>query len=159
MKTFATRTTIHATPDAIWRLLTDAPNYPTWNTTVTRVEGRIAPGKQVTIHARVAAGRAFPVNVVAFDAPRRMVWSSGMPLGLFKGERTYELRPLGSGGVEFAMREDYTGLLSPLITRSIPDLQPAFDEFAACLKASAESTAAVRPPGGLGTRSSGPAIG
>ena len=61
-----------------------------------------------------------------------------MPLGLFKGERTYQLRQVASGGVEFAMREDYTGLLAPLFTKSIPDLQPAFDEFAACLKSRAE---------------------
>ena len=36
------------------------------------------------------------------------------------------------------MREDYTGWLAPLITKTIPDLQPAFDEFAACLKARVE---------------------
>jgi hypothetical protein len=67
-----------------------------------------------------------------------MVWRGGLPLGLFKGERTYELRAAGAGRVEFEMREAYDGWLAPLITRSIPDLQPAFDEFAACLKARAE---------------------
>jgi hypothetical protein len=138
MKSFATRTTIQATPEAIWRLLTDAPSYPSWNATVTRVEGRIALGETVTVHVKVAPGRAFPVKVVAFEPFKRLVWSGGMPLGLFKGERTYDLRPAGPGGVEFAMHEDYTGWFAPLITRSIPDLQPAFDEFAACLKARAE---------------------
>jgi hypothetical protein len=138
MKSFATRCTIQATPEAVWHILTDAASYPAWNTTVSRVDGRIALGEKVTVHAKVAPGRAFPVEVVAFDAPRRMVWRGGMPLGLFKGERTYELRAVGVAGVEFAMREDYSGWLAPLITRSIPDLQPAFDEFAACLKARAE---------------------
>jgi hypothetical protein len=28
-----------------------------------------------------------------------------------------------------------------MLTRSIPDLQPSFDEFASCLKAHAEGTA------------------
>jgi hypothetical protein len=37
------------------------------------------------------------------------------------------------------MREEYRGLLAGLIGRSIPDLQPAFDEFAAALKREAES--------------------
>ncbi|MEP7347020.1 MAG: SRPBCC domain-containing protein [Gemmatimonadaceae bacterium] len=140
MKSFATRTTIRATPESVWRILTDAPSYPTWNSTVTRVDGQIALGEKVTVHVKVAPGRAFPVKVVTFEAPRRMVWSGGMPFGLFKGERTYELRPNDAGSVEFAMREEYSGLLSPLITKSIPDLQPAFDEFAACLKARAERT-------------------
>jgi hypothetical protein len=67
-----------------------------------------------------------------------MVWSGGMPLGLFKGQRVFELRPAAVGGVEFSMREDYSGWFAPLITRSIPDLQPAFNEFAACLKACVE---------------------
>lgn len=138
MTSFGTRITIRAAPDAIWQILTDAASYPAWNTTVTGIDGRIALNEKVTVHAKVTPGRAFPVTVVAFDAPRRMVWSGGMPLGLFKGERVYELRPSGAGVVEFAMRETYSGLIAPLITRSIPDLQPAFDEFAACLKARAE---------------------
>jgi len=140
MKSFATRSMIRATPDAIWRILTAASGYADWNTTVSRIDGRIALGERVTVHARVAPGRAFPVTVVAFDAPRRMVWRGGMPLGLFKGERIFELKPIGDGGVEFAMREDFSGLLAPLICKSIPDLQPAFDEFAACLKARAEKS-------------------
>ena len=139
MQSFAVRTTIEAPIDAIWQLLTDAPNYPAWNDTVTGVDGRIAPGETVTVHAKISPGRAFPVKVVEFEAPVRMVWRSAMPLGLFAGTRVYELRQLGSA-VEFAMREDYTGLMAPLIVKSIPDLQPAFDAFAACLKARAEGT-------------------
>lgn len=138
MKRFAVKTTIHAAPDVIWSLITDAPNYPNWNSTITRIDGRIALNETVTVHVKAAPGRAFPVKVMAFERPARLVWSGGMPLGLFTGERVYELRPAASGGVEFAMREDYSGFLAPLICKSIPDLQPAFDEFAACLKARAE---------------------
>jgi hypothetical protein len=60
-----------------------------------------------------------------------------MPLGLFKGERTFTLQP-GADGVEFSMREDYTGWLAPLIGALVPDLQPAFDEFARDLKRAAQ---------------------
>lgn len=140
MTSFASSIVIQAAPEAVWRVLTDVPAYPQWNTTVTRVDGVIALGQKVTVHAKVAPGRAFPVKVVALDAPMRMVWSGGMPLGLFKGERVFELRPKAGAGVEFTMREEYSGLLAPLITKSIPDLQPAFDEFAACLKARVEGS-------------------
>jgi hypothetical protein len=136
--TYSVQTVIHAAPEAIWNILTDAAEYPTWNTTVDRVDGRIAPGETVTVHAKISPGRSFPVKVATFDAPHRMVWSSGMPLGLFKGERTFELHASDSDTVNFSMTETYTGLMAPLITKSIPDLQPAFDEFAACLKARAE---------------------
>jgi hypothetical protein len=36
------------------------------------------------------------------------------------------------------MREEYSGLMAPLICRSVPNLQPAFDEFASDLKRAAE---------------------
>lgn len=138
MTSFATRTTIQATPEAVWRILTDAPAYPEWNGTVTRVDGRIALGETVTVHAKIAPGRTFPVKVIAFEEPQRMVWRGGMPLGLFTGERTYELHATSPDAVEFSMREEYSGLLEPLIAKSMPDLQPAFDEFASCLKSRAE---------------------
>jgi hypothetical protein len=139
MKNFATSIAIQARTETIWSLLTDAAGYPTWNSTVNKVEGQIAPGGQVTVHAKAAAGRAFPLTVAAFEPSRRMVWAGGMPLGLFTGTRTYTLTPSNDGNVEFAMREEFSGLLAPLITRSIPDLQPAFDTFAADLKRQAEN--------------------
>jgi hypothetical protein len=138
MKSFATKTTIKATPDKIWSILTDAPGYPGWNPTVTKVDGRIALGERVTLHVTVNPGRAFPVTVATMEPASRMVWRGGMPLGLFVGERTFTLTPQTNGTVEFAMRETYSGLLAPLIGRTIPDLQPAFDEFAASLRREAE---------------------
>jgi hypothetical protein len=138
VKRFATTTTIKAPPEVIWSLLTDAARYSSWNTTVSHIDGRIALGENVTVHVKAAPGRAFPVKVVTFETPRRLVWRGGMPFGLFVGERTFGLVSAGSEDTEFTMTEEYAGVLAPLITKSIPNLQPAFDEFAACLKARAE---------------------
>jgi hypothetical protein len=77
--------------------------------------------------------------VAEVDPPRRLVFTGGMPLGLFKGERTYVLEP-GGAGTRFRMREQFTGPLAPLIGRSIPDLKPSFDQFAAGLKARTEGS-------------------
>jgi hypothetical protein len=140
MKTFATSILIQAPPARVWALLTDAPAYPSWNTTVDKVEGRIALGEKITVHAKINPGRAFPVKVTELTPNERMVWTGGMPLGLFKGERTFTLEAKGDG-VEFAMREVFSGLFSPMIEKSIPDLTPAFEEFAAALKRRAEGSA------------------
>lgn len=137
MKRFHVAIHIQAPPERIWQILTDAPGYASWNTTVDRVEGRIAQGEKVTVHAKLSPGRAFPLTVTKFDPPRSMEWSGGMPLGLFKGARSYSLTPR-DGGVEFSMTEEFSGLMARLITKSIPDMQPAFEEFAACLKRHAE---------------------
>ncbi len=116
MKAFAVKTSIRATPERIWALLTDAAGYVRWNNTVQKVEGKIALGERVTVHPKINPGRAFPVTVIEFQAPGRMIWRGGMPLGLFKGERTFTLTPSENGEVEFLMREEYTGLMAALIS-------------------------------------------
>jgi hypothetical protein len=65
-----------------------------------------------------------------------------MPLGLFTGTRTYRLTPEAGGGVRFDMREEYTGPLAGLITKSIPDLGPSFVRFADGLKRRVEGSVA-----------------
>lgn len=139
MKSFATRIDIQAPIGTIWHILTDLPGWTTWNSTIERTVGKVEPGATIKVFVRQSPGRAFPVRVTQLDAPHRMVWTGGMPLGLFRGTRVYELAaPSGTGAVAFSMREDYSGPLAGLIGKSIPDLQPAFDEFARCLKRTAE---------------------
>lgn len=138
MKSFRTSIRIAASSATVWEILTNLSRWTTWNSTIDKVEGQAALGAKVTVHAKASPGRAFPLKVAEFEAPRRMVWTGGMPLGLFTGKRTYVINPDGDG-VRFEMDEQFTGLLAPLITKSIPDLQPAFDEFAQCLKKAAEA--------------------
>ena len=140
MKFYETSALINATPGRVWSILTDAPDYPNWNPSVDRVEGTIQPGETIKVHVKVNPCRAFPVKVTEFQPGQRMVWSGGMPLGLFKGVRTYTLSPEG-GATRFHMREEYTGPLLPMIWKSIPDLGPSFEQFRSGLKAKAESSA------------------
>jgi hypothetical protein len=137
MKSYEAEATIDAGQDAIWAVLTDAPAYADWDSGVVRVEGRIAPQERIKVVSEANPKRAFAVQVTEFSPPQRMVWSGGMPLGLFKGVRTFALGPEG-GGTRFTMREEYTGPLLPLIWRSMPDLQPSFEQFARGIKARAE---------------------
>jgi hypothetical protein len=137
MKSYEAAATIAAEPDRVWAVLTDAPAYAEWDSGVQKVEGRIAPGERIKVVSEANPGRAFPVKVSGFDPPRSMTWSGGMPLGLFKGVRTFSLTPDGAG-TRFTMREEYTGPLLGLIWRSMPDLGPSFEQFARGLKARAE---------------------
>ena len=97
MKSYDASSTIQASPDTIWGILTDAPNYSAWDSGVIRVEGRIAQGETIKVVSSANPGRTFPVKVTEFQPGRRMVWSGGMPLGLFKGVRTFTLSPEGRG--------------------------------------------------------------
>jgi hypothetical protein len=137
MRHYEASATIAAGPDAIWVILTDAPAYADWDSGVRSVEGTIAPGEKIKVVSEANPGRAFPLKVTEFEPGRAMTWAGGMPLGLFKGVRTFALTP-EDGATRFTMREEYGGPMLPLIWRSMPDLQPSFDQFAAGLKTRAE---------------------
>jgi uncharacterized protein YndB with AHSA1/START domain len=93
MKAYEATAEIQASPQVIWAILTDGPGYQAWDSGVDRVEGRIAPGEKLKVTSKANPGRAFPVKVTEFDPGRRMTWSAGMPLGLFRGVRTFTLAP------------------------------------------------------------------
>ena len=138
MKHYDASATIDAPPEQVWAILTDAPAYAQWDSGVQEVEGPIAPGEKIKVVSEANPKRAFPVKVTELVPGRRMTWTGGMPLGLFKGVRTFTLAPEGAG-TRFAVREEYTGPLLPLIWRSLPDLVPSFEQFARGLKARAEA--------------------
>lgn len=139
MRHYEANSTINASPDEVWAVLADAPSYPEWDSGVERVEGEIAPGKRIKVYSKVNPGRAFPVTVAELEPGRRMTWRGGMPLGLFRGVRTFTLTPEGEGRTRFEMREEFSGPLLPLIWRSMPDLGPSFRQFASGLKQRAEA--------------------
>jgi len=138
MKGYDSSSTIEASPDSIWAILTDGPGYPEWDSGIDRVEGRIAPDEKISVFSKVSPRRAFPVRVSEFAPGRKLVWSGGMPLGLFKGVRTFTLSPVEGGATRFTMQEEYTGPLVSLMWRSMPDLAPSFEQFANGLKERAE---------------------
>lgn len=139
MKVFSAATNISATPEAIWRILADAPNYPAWDPSVDRIEGTLRLGERLVAYSKLSPGRGFPLKVTEFTPGQRMTWVGGMPLGLFKGERTFTLATRPDGTVDFTLREEFSGPLLPLIGRSLPDMTEAFEGFVAGLKSRAES--------------------
>ncbi len=60
--------------------------------------------------------------------------SGGVPLGQFRGVRTYTLLPEADGHMSFHMREENTAPLAAVIRRSMPDLGRSFTRFAGGLK-------------------------
>lgn len=141
MKNFSATTNIKASPDVIWKILTDAPNYPTWDPYAIRIEGTIADGQSITAYTKLSPDRAFPVKVTDFVPNQRMSWVGGLPLGLFKGVRSFVLTPKGDGTTDFTVREEFTGPLLVVMGRSLPDMTKPFQEFVRGLKARAEARA------------------
>ena len=71
MLQYSATATINASSDVIWKILTDAAGYPTWDPGVDRIEGVIAPGKKVTAFTKRDPKRASPAVVGNFEPALR----------------------------------------------------------------------------------------
>lgn len=133
--------TISAPAEVVWGLLTDVSSYARWNPAVVSIEGTIEQGHTVRLVSTASPKRTFTLKVAEMRAPHHMVWSDGMPLGLFTGRRTYTITDCASACSEFTMVEEFTGPLAGLVTKATPDLTESFAIFADGLKAAAEAEA------------------
>lgn len=128
---------INASPETIWAVLTNAADYPNWNSTIDSIEGTIALDEKIKLHAKISPKRAFKLKVSEFSPSTKMVWSDGN--AMFKGVRTYTLEAMGNDTTVFTMHEVFTGAMLPMIKSSLPDFTNDFEAFAADLKRKAEA--------------------
>lgn len=138
MKKLDIQTTIIAPPEVVWSKLTDTQALAGGSLGLISLTGDMRLGGHLKLVNEVAPGRTFKIEITAFDANRRMIWSDGLPLGLFKGVRSFLLTPVPNGTV-LQMTEIFTGIMLPLIWKSMPDLNPGFQKFATGLKQLCES--------------------
>lgn len=132
-RTTSVATTIQATPDTVWGILTDAAGYPGWNSTIVSLKGMIGPGSRLELISTLDPSRSFKLKVKEFDPPRRLMWGDAL------GSRTYTLTPTNTGQTKFEMTERIGGPVFPLFASKIPSFDASFEQFAADLKKAAES--------------------
>lgn len=135
---YSATTTINASPDTIWAILADAAGYPDWDPGIDHVEGTLAAGESVKFFTVIDPSQAFAVKVTTFEPGAKMVLTGGMPMGIFKSERTHTLTPGDDGTTTFQTEEVFSGLMLTFIKGKIPDLTANFEQFAAGLKNAAE---------------------
>ncbi|MBI4505573.1 MAG: SRPBCC domain-containing protein [Chloroflexi bacterium] len=122
MKEIHTEIEIAAPAERVWQILTDFARYPAWNPLICRVRGEAEAGARLEVHIRPAGGRAvtFWPTVVVAEPGRELRWRGRLFLpGLFDGEHVFTIEPLGARWVRFVQREVFTGLLVPLVARSL----------------------------------------
>ena len=114
-RNFSHELTTEASPEAVWRVLSDLPGWEAWNS----LTGVASDGVRVggVLWLRVAVGpfrlpaRARFTEVVA---NQRLTWAGGLP-GLFAATHGFELTPLQSGGTRIRHHEAFRGLLTGLM--------------------------------------------
>ena len=126
-------TTIQADPAIVWALLTNAADYPRWNSTVTSLTGNLRQGETIELKSTLDPKRTFKLKVKEFVPEKRLVWGDVM------GNRIYTIDTGEGGNVVFTMREKIGGPLFPLFSGMIPSFDESFEKYAADLKREAET--------------------
>ncbi len=116
----------------IWTLLTNASDYPRWNSTIISIEGEIAEGNKILLKSTLDTTRTFKLKVKEYQPEERLAWGDS------KGNRIYTLNENGDGTITFTMTEKIGGLMFPMYAKYIPSFDEAFEQFAADLKKEAE---------------------
>lgn len=129
----AVRIPIQADLAIIWSLLTNAADYPRWNSTIISLEGEIRPGETLKLKSTLDENRTFNLKVKEMEPERRLVWGDS------QGSRVYSLSQGQGDTVIFTMREKIGGLFFPLFARFIPPFDLSFEQFAADLKRESEA--------------------
>jgi len=142
---------IEASPDAVWKILTDLERYPEWNPFVVSSRGTVAVGRTLTNRLRPTAGRTrtFTPTVTVVDPPRTFEWLGHLGVrGIFDGRHRFELTATPTG-TRLTQLEQFSGLLVRFMRRSLDrDTASSFDAMNNALKARAENvTAAHVSPG------------
>jgi len=127
---------VRAPVQRLWALLTDSSGFPRWNSTVTAIDGEIREGGRLRVHVP-STTRVFTPRVSGVVPNARMTWTGGFS-PIFKGVRTFELRSKQDGTTDFSMSETFSGLMLPLVSRSMPDFRPIFARYADDLRREAE---------------------
>ena len=130
---------IEASAEIVWSLLTDAKGFSRWNSTITAIEGDIREGERLRLHVP-GTNRTFTPRVSGVVPSRRMVWGDGLAL-IFKGVRTFMLKPRDDGSTDFVMEERFSGVMFALTKGMLPDFRPIFEAYANDLKREAQRVA------------------
>ena len=108
---------IETSAEIVWSLLTDRKRLPALElhdhmaSTVTSVKAS-ASGCMC-----LGTNRTFRPTVSGVVPARRMVWGDGLAL-IFKGVRTFVLKPRDDASTDFVMEERFSGVRSFALTKS-----------------------------------------
>lgn len=142
MKTLDTHIDIAAPPDVVWAVLTDFPSFGRWNPFIVHIAGTVVEGQRLEARLQPPGGRAmtFRPTLRVVRQERELRWLGRLALpGLFDGEHIFLVEPTETG-VRFTQREEFRGVLVPLLWRQLDTKTRAgFEAMNEALKLRAEA--------------------
>lgn len=136
MKSLEAETLINARNSTVWEIITDARNYTVWESGITSIQGELRNGGTIRIRTRTRGNRTFRLRVQQIPG-EVMTWTGGLPLGLFRGVRTFTLSPQ-RGMTQLRVKEEFSGPLLGLMDKTMADTEQALTDYVNAVKERAE---------------------
>ena len=139
---------IDAPAEVVWQLLADLDRWAEWNPFMRRGSGRLQVGERIEVHLKPPDGMGMTIKpkLLKVEPRRELRWLGHLVFpGLFDGEHSFVIEPLAEGRISFVQREQFRGILAPLMLRWIGENTLAgFKAMNEALKAEAEQAALTK---------------
>lgn len=126
----------------VWKVLTDFAGYCTWNPTIRRIEGKLTVDSCLSVFACLPCGLPMLLRprLVECRPERELRWIGNLLVpGLIDGEHLFRVDSLGDSRTRFVQREEFSGMLLPLVWEWFKDQGlRAFEKMNEALKTEAE---------------------
>ncbi len=116
---------------------TEKSTFSMENSVFIKINGEIVSGGRVKLVSKLDPKRTFNLKISEFQPPHKLVWKDGFA-PMFQGVRTYDLLENTDGTTTFKMAEVLSGLMLPMIIKSLPDFKSNFEQIARDLKNTVE---------------------
>ncbi len=136
---------INASPERVWKVLTDFSSYSSWNPLITSAGGTAKTDSVLTLRLQPPQSRtlALKARVLHYERLRQIRWRGaawGVPL-LLSSEQSFTLEALPDGRTKVVQQAAATGLLRGLIGPSDQHALSGLEAMNQALKARAEADA------------------
>ena len=143
-KTLTSEIEIKASPETVWAVLTDFASYSGWNPVEIEMEGEPIAGT-VLHHTSKLPGRKpmrFSPTIVDVEPNRVLAWKGRVFVpGLFDVLHRFELSEISGAGTILRQSERFSGVLVPLLAKTLRQTRQAFDVANQAIKSRSESIA------------------
>ncbi len=132
---------INASPERVWRILTDFPSMPSWNPFIRSISGDLSTGSRLSVHIAPPGrtGMRFAPKILVLEPMRELRWLGRLLLpGLFDGEHYFLLDPIGEERTRLTHGEKFSGILIALFGGGLAATEAGFVAMNDALKQRAE---------------------